>query len=204
VSEAPQSSVVAIYGGSFNPPHVGHAMVARWLTWTKQADAVWLVPVYRHAFEGRHDKTLAPFDERVSWCRAFADDLGPGVEVCTVEADLPVPSFTIDTLRHLSGCHPELRFRLVVGADALPHLPAWRNWDAIEREFSPLMVGRQGHPVPGSDGVDFPNVSSTDVRARLKDGRAISHLLTAGVRTLVEAYSSEPKSSRGRKASDER
>ncbi len=186
--EVPQSSVVAIYGGSFNPPHVGHAMVARWLTWTRQADAVWLVPVYRHAFEGRHDKTLASFEERVSWCQAFANDLGEGVEVCTVEAELPVPSFTIDTLRHLRDRHPGTRFRLVVGADALPHLPAWRDWDAIEREFSPLMVGRQGHTIPGADVVDFPNVSSTDVRARLREDRPVAHLLTAGVRALVEAH----------------
>ena len=57
--------VVAGYGGSFNPPHVGHAMVAQWVVWTGRADAVWFVPVYQHAFEGRHDKTLASFDQRV-------------------------------------------------------------------------------------------------------------------------------------------
>lgn len=183
--EVLQPGVVAVYGGSFNPPHVGHAMVARWLTWTGQVDAVWLLPVYRHAFEGRHDKTLASFDERVSWCRAFAADLGPGVDVCTVEAELPVPSFTIDTLRHLRSQHPHLRFRLVIGADALPHLPAWRDWETIERDFSPIVVGRQGHPAPGEDAVDFPNVSSTDVRTRLAEGRPVAHLLTAGVRALV-------------------
>ena len=187
MSDALQSGVVAVYGGSFNPPHVGHAMVARWLTWTGQADAVWLVPVYRHAFEGRHDKTLASFDERVAWCRAFADDLGPGVRVSTVEAELPVPSFTIDTLRHLRRAHPGLRFRLIIGADAIPHLPAWRDWASIEREFSPLTVGRQGHPAPGEEAVDFPDVSSTDVRLRLAYGRPVDHLLTARVRALVQA-----------------
>ena len=183
--EVPQDGVVAIYGGSFNPPHVGHAMVARWLTWTGQVDAVWLVPVFRHAFEGRHDKTLASFDERVAWCRAFAADLGAGVGVCTVEAELPVPSFTIDTLRHLRSQYPHLRFRLVIGSDALPHLHAWRAWDSIEREFAPLTVGRQGHPAPGPDRVDFPNVSSTEVRARLAAGERVDHLLTAQVRELV-------------------
>ena len=47
---------VAVYGGSFNPPHVAHAMVASWLLWTRLVDEVWLVPVFRHAFEGIQEK----------------------------------------------------------------------------------------------------------------------------------------------------
>ncbi len=183
-----QQKVVAVFGGSFNPPHVGHGMVARWLTWTGWVDAVWLVPVYRHAFEGRHDKRLAPFAARLEWCAAFCADLGPGIEVCGVEAELPVPSYTIDTLRHLRATVPDTRFRLVVGADALPHLPAWRAWEAIAAEFDPIIVGRQGYPIPESvDAIDFPEVSSTEVRRRIRDGAPVSHLLTRRVRGLVDA-----------------
>lgn len=179
---------IAVYGGSFNPPHVGHAMVAAWLRWTGRAEAVWLVPVYRHAFEDWHGKTLAPFDQRVSWCEALAADVGGGVEVCTVEAELPTPSYTIDTLRSLAEAHPEHRFRLVVGADALPQLPQWRDWGAIEAEFSPVVVGRQGYePVP--DSVAFPGVSSTEIRQRLARGEPVSHLLTQGVAAMLAADS---------------
>lgn len=178
---------IAVYGGSFNPPHVGHAMVASWVRWTGRADAVWLVPVYRHAFEERHDKTLAPFDERVAWCTAMAADIGAGVDVCTVERDLPVPSFTVDTLRHLSAAHPEHAFRLVVGADVLPQVDAWREWDVIESRFSPVVVGRQGYPTPPArPSVDFPDVSSSDLRARLAAGAPVDHLVTAGVARLLD------------------
>ena len=146
---------IAVYGGSFNPPHVGHAMVAAWLRWTGRADAVWLVPVYRHAFESWHGKSLAPFEERVRWCEALAADVGEGISVCTIEADLPTPSYTVDTLRSLAALHPEHHFRLVVGADALPQLPQWRDWAGIERDFDPVVVGRQGYD-DVADSIAFP------------------------------------------------
>lgn len=180
---------IAVYGGSFSPPHVGHAMVASWVRWTGRAEAVWLLPVYQHAFEGRHSKRLAPFDDRLAWCRALADELGPGLEVCDVERRLPAPSYTVNTLRHLRAAHPEHDFRLLIGADVLPQLPQWRDWEAIARDFSPIVVGRQGHAAPeGVPVVDFPNVSSTEIRDRLGSGAPVSHLVTAGVERLLRAY----------------
>lgn len=177
---------VAIYGGSFNPPHVAHAMVAAWLRWTDQADAVWLVPVFRHAFEGSHDKVLAPFDRRCAWCEALCAELGAGFEVCRVEAELPVPSYSVDTLTALAARHPGHRFRLVVGADVLPQTDQWKEWGRIERDFSPIVVGRAGYPAAGLDTVSFPAVSSTDIRARLAQGRSVRDWVPAGVARLLE------------------
>jgi len=178
---------IAIYGGSFNPPHVAHAMVSAWLLWTRQVDAVWLVPVYRHAFEGRQDKTLAPYARRLAWCRQMAADLRVPVEVSDIESRLPVPSYTIDTLRHLAAEHPEHQFRLVIGADVIPQLPAWRDWDSIDRDFSPIVVGRVGYD--GPDGaVSFPGVSSTAIRQRVASGAPFDHLVTAGVSADILAH----------------
>jgi nicotinate-nucleotide adenylyltransferase len=174
----------AVYGGSFNPPHVGHALVCGWLRWTGLVDEVWLVPVFRHAFEGRQDKTLAPFPERLAWCAAMAADLGPWARVLDVEAQLPVPSYTLDTLRHLRAAHPGAALRLVVGADVLPQVGDWHGWEQIVAEFDPIIVGRQGAPRPpeAPEGcLDFPDVSSTEVRARLLEGRPLGHLLTRSV-----------------------
>lgn len=177
---------VAVYGGSFNPPHVAHAMVAAWLRWTGQADAVMLVPVYRHAFEGSHDKVLAPYDRRCAWCAALCEDLGPGFSVSRIEADLPVPSYSVDTLTALAERHPEHTFRLVVGADVLPQTDQWKEWDRIERDFAPIVVGRAGYPAPGLDTVAFPAVSSTDIRGRLRDGRSVRAWVPASVARLLE------------------
>jgi nicotinate-nucleotide adenylyltransferase len=122
---------IAVYGGSFNPPHVGHAMVAAWLRWTDRVDEVWLLPAYAHPF----DKELAPFERRVSMCRALAVSVGPWVRVEPIERDLPVPSYTVDTLEVLAARHREKNLRLVVGSDVLSSTSQWKDWDRILRLF---------------------------------------------------------------------
>lgn len=167
---------IAIYGGSFNPPHVGHAMVAAWLGWTGQAEEVWLLPAAGHPF----GKRLLPFSLRAELCEALAATVGAHVRVCRIEDELPRPSYTIDTLHALGARHPEHVFRLVVGADILPDTPRWKAWDQIERDFAPLVVGRGGYPpIPGMP--TFPEVSSTDIRARHDTGEDVSALLPKGV-----------------------
>jgi len=178
-------STVAIYGGSFNPPHVGHAMVSAWLLWTRQVDEVWLVPVYAHAFADWHAKTLAPFADRVAWCHAMVADLDLPLRVDEIEASLTGPSYSIDTLRALASRHPQHRFRLVVGSDALPHLPKWRDWDGIARDFDPIVVGRAGYP--GGGDVAFPDVSSTEIRERLARGEPVDGLVSVGVAELIQS-----------------
>jgi len=178
---------IAIYGGSFNPPHVGHTMVASWLLWCELVDEVWLTPTYAHAF----DKDLLPFELRVRMCAAMAGDVGPRVKVCEVERELPVPSYTIQTLRLLRERHEGADFRLVVGADILPQTPQWRSWDAIEAEFSPIVVGRGGYPeLPGSP--TFPTLSSTNIRGRLRRGESVSALVNASVVPLLDGCWSDP------------
>jgi len=179
---------IAIYGGSFNPPHVGHAMVAAWLHWTHRADEVWLVPTRSHPF----DKPMAPFPFRVRLCEALAGAVGEWVMVSTIGGELDEPSYTVDTLRALARRHPGYQFRLVLGSDNLDQLHAWKDWDGIEAEFAPIVVGRQGYPTPPG-AVDFPGVSSTDVRRRLRAGEPVDHLVPAAVLALLgDAYRSGP------------
>lgn len=171
---------VAIYGGSFNPPHIGHALVAAWLTWTDQVDAVWLVPVGAHAF----GKALLPFARRRAFCEALAATLGDAVRVEPIEGQREGRSYTIDTLEALSARHPSHTFRLVLGADNLPSLPRWHRWPDIEAGFDPIVVGRSGYDSP-PDVPAFPGVSSTDVRARIVEGRPVEGLVPAAVLDLI-------------------
>lgn len=168
--------VVGVYGGSFNPPHVGHAMVAGWLLWTRRVDEVWLVPTWQHAFE----KKLAPWPVRLEACQALGRAIGPGVHVHGIESELPAPSFTVRTLDALALRHPEARFRLVLGVDVLAQTGGWKDWARIQGEFAPIVVGRAGHDaVSGSP--TFPEVSSTDIRDRIERGDPVDHLVPAGV-----------------------
>lgn len=166
---------VAVFGGSFNPPHVGHAMIAGWLRWTDRCDEVWLLPTHVHAF----GKPLAPFASRVAACERMAALVGPHVKVSSIEATLPSPSFTIVTLDRLAALHPTHRFRLVVGADILRQAASWRDWSRIEGDFAPIVLGRGNESVSGAPS--FPDVSSSDIRARLAAGQAVDHLVPSGV-----------------------
>ena len=171
---------IAVYGGSFNPPHKSHADVASWIVRSGAADRVWLVPVFEHAFEAIHEKKLAPFSMRMKWCSDLADSLGAGVEVSDVESKLPAPSYTVDTLQYLARKFSKDTFHLVIGADILEQTKSWKLWGEIMKDFAPIIVGREGYAnpellYPGSP--IFPAVSSTEVRGRLRRGDPIDELV---------------------------
>lgn len=177
-----QGRTIAVYGGSFQPPHVGHAMVAAWLSWTGLADEVWLVPVGEHAF----GKALWPFAERVALCRAMAADVGAFVQVCTLEGELAGVSYTVRTLDAIAAQRPEDRIRLVMGADQWAVRASWREWDRLESRYAPIVVGRAGFgDVDGAP--TFPDVRSTALRERLAQGLDLQGWVTASVeRRLAE------------------
>ncbi len=171
---------VAVYGGSFNPPHVGHGMVAAWLQWTGHAEEVWLLPSFAHPF----GRTLAPFGRRLVLCQALAKTVGPFVRVVPIESELPTPSYTLHVLEALAQRHPEHSFRLVVGADVAQQTDQWHKWTEIRDRFDPILVGRQGYPTPPG-AIDFPAVSSTEIRRRIAAGESTQGLLPAAVRAEV-------------------
>jgi nicotinate-nucleotide adenylyltransferase len=170
---------IAVFGGSFDPPHIGHALVVAWLTWTGESDEVWITPAYAHAL----GKDSSPFDSRVAWCEALAAMIDPSrVKVIRVEEDLPQPSYTITTLERLRDEHPGHTFRLVVGSDVMRETDRWHRWQDIEEGFDPIVVGRSGyahHRVGGHP--EFPAVSSTKIRGKLAMGKDVSGLVPGAV-----------------------
>lgn len=183
---------VAVFGGGFNPPHVGHAMVASWVKLTDLADEVWLVPSFSHPF----GKTMPPFLHRVGLCRALATELGEWVRVPDVEASLPLPTgYTLDLLRHLRSMQPEHTFRFVMGSDNLNLSSEWHGFEEIRNEFNPIFVQRAGAESPDTRAACspvFPDVSSTDIRRRLACGEPVSHLVPASVLRLLKPGSQAP------------
>jgi nicotinate-nucleotide adenylyltransferase len=176
-------SVVALFGGSFNPPHVAHQMACLWVLETQPVDEVLIVPTWRHAF----DKALASFDDRLEMCRLAMAPLGPRVAVSSIERDLGgEASRTFLTLEALAARRPDARFRVVIGSDILPEKEKWYRWSDIERIAPPLVVGRQGYPSAGAARVDIPGVSSTEIRARIERGDSIEGLVPRSVARYIE------------------
>ncbi|MCU0694316.1 MAG: nicotinate-nicotinamide nucleotide adenylyltransferase, partial [Polyangiaceae bacterium] len=119
---------VAVFGGSFNPPHVGHVLVASYLLAMMECDRVLVVPCFRHPF----GKSLAPFEVRLQMCEA-AFGWMPRVEISTVERDLGGESRTLRTLRHIADAHPGWSLRLVIGTDVVQEAPRWYGFDEVEK-----------------------------------------------------------------------
>lgn len=159
---------IAILGGSFNPPHVCHTLSATWVLSTRPVDAVWLIPVGSHAF----GKQLAPFEHRMQMTRLAMAPIAQHIDVLDIEHRLGGTSRTIDTLQALDREHPEHRFSLIIGADILQEAHLWKAWDVLERDYGFHVLGREGYPSPPDQAttVTLPEVSSTDLRAKLAAG----------------------------------
>jgi nicotinate-nucleotide adenylyltransferase len=167
---------VAIFGGSFNPPHVAHqlAMTCVLATARPRVDELWMVPTFKHPF----DKQLAPFDDRVRMCELAARPFG-AVRVSRVEEELGGESFTLHTIKALRARHPEAELALVIGADLVAERERWHGWRELEALVPFIVVGREGQVDAG--GLKLPAVSSTLVRERLARGDSVEGLVAAEV-----------------------
>jgi nicotinate-nucleotide adenylyltransferase len=168
-NQASSQQRVAVFGGSFNPPHVAHLLAAVYALSTAPIDRV--------------SKTLIDFEHRLAMCR-LALGWVPRVEVSTVERELGGESLTLRLVEHLAAEHPELSLRLLIGADVLADLPKWHRFDRIAQIAPPLVLGRVGvvppedaggrigHPggIPMPSFPALPRVSSTEIRALVSAG----------------------------------
>lgn len=175
---------VAVFGGSFNPPHVAHVLACALVLSLEEVDRLLVVPAYKHPFA----KALASFDDRVAMCE-LAMAWMPGVEVSRVEEELGGESRTLRTLHHLAQTHPEWELRLIIGADVLAEAPRWFGFEAIEKLAPPIVLGRAGTTLPGAGPALLPDVSSTQVRADIARGAwsEVAHLVPRAVLAHVRA-----------------
>jgi nicotinate-nucleotide adenylyltransferase len=178
---------VAFFGGSFDPPHVGHLLAAVYAL-ALGFEKVLVVPVYEHAF----GKRSASFDARVALCRACFRGI-EGVEVSEVEATLERPSYTVRTLEHLAGAHPDWELRTLVGSDVLAETHAWRDFARVEALAPLFVLPRLGHDVPELGPAVLPEVSSSEVRRLLADrkrspdaAKRLERLVPEAVRIALE------------------
>lgn len=158
------TSELAVFGGSFDPPHIAHTLVAAYVLSAHSVERVLVVPCFRHPF----DKPLASFEHRIHMCEIAMRDLAR-VEVSAVEADLGATSLTLPMLEAVAARHPNTRLRLVLGSDLLAETASWHAFDRICALAPPLVIPRSGH-AQDADAPALPAISSTEVRRRLHEG----------------------------------
>ncbi|HPQ81962.1 MAG TPA: nicotinate-nicotinamide nucleotide adenylyltransferase [bacterium] len=157
---------VGVFGGSFNPPHIGHSAICRWLFEHGLVDMLWVVPCYIHPF----GKKLAPFADRLSMCRMAFSKLALPIDVLDVEREIGGTSYTLLTIKHLMAKHPELRFLLVTGEDVSGESDKWQDFGKI-RELVEIIRVPRGPDSP------VPDVSSTQVRELIESRKPVSGLV---------------------------
>jgi nicotinate-nucleotide adenylyltransferase len=174
--------VVAVYGGSFNPPHVVHALVASYVLSSQRVDELIVVPAAQHPFA----KDLAPHADRVAMCELAMRRLRD-VTVSAIEVELPRPSLTLHTLQALQARMPDAQLRFVLGTDLLPETPKWHAFDRICELAPPIVVRRTGHPDADAVGPLMPELSSSQIRELLDRGLPTTGYLDPEVaRYIVE------------------
>ena len=177
---------VGIFGGTFDPVHVGHLAIARAALDSAHLDRVLFVPARRSPL-----KTTAPVAseaDRLAMLEAAVKD-EPRFSVSRVELEREGPSFTVDTLNALRG---EGELALILGSDALADLPKWRSPERIRQLATLLVARRPGAPEPdpesGARAFDAPclDISSRELRQRASRGLSLRYLVPDDVWRHIE------------------
>ncbi len=153
---------VAFFGGSFNPPHIGHVQAIVYAITVLKMDRVLVVPVFQHPFA----KELASFEDRFAMCQ-LATGFMPQVSVLDIEKTLGGDSYTLRTLKYLQEEHPDWKMRILLGRDVEKDTPKWHGFDEIETIAEPLWIPRSG--ISENEKIILPNVSSTEVRNAIRN-----------------------------------
>ena len=180
-----ESKTIGILGGSFNPVHAGHMMLASYLSQWGYVDEVWLTLSPRNPLKEPGD--LLPDMKRLPMLN-IAVKGATKIDICDIELTMPKPSYTINTLELLRERYPDYKFKLIIGSDNWRIFDQWRDAQRILDEFGVIVYLRPGYPVEqrhivGLEVVDAPmmNVSSTFIRDAIARGRNMNYFLPAGV-----------------------
>jgi nicotinate-nucleotide adenylyltransferase len=177
-----QTTRVALFGGSFDPPHLSHVMATALALTSEQVDRILVVPCFSHYF----DKPLTPFHHRLEMCRMAFALFGPAVTISPVEEELGGINRTLDTLRHLAGIHPEWSLRLLIGGDIPAEREKWHRFDEIERLAPPLVVGRSGYEAAGLAAFKLPPIASREIRRLTAAGGDLAGMVPEAVARYIQ------------------
>lgn len=185
---------VCVYSGSFNPIHNGHIALAEYLIDRQIVDEVWVIITPQNPL--KPSNTLINDNLRLQMAR-LALEGRKGIVVSDVEIHLPKPSYTIDTLRFLQSQYPLYSFCLLIGQDNVTIFDKWKSYRQILQDFRVLVYPRSGATT--TEQLKYPemqlltdaptvDISSTDIRNRVKSGLPITGLLPDAVAEFITEH----------------
>jgi nicotinate-nucleotide adenylyltransferase len=189
---------IGILGGSFNPPHNGHSLIAKRLLKLNYFDEVWLMPCYQHPF----NKNLFSPTQRLEMTKYLEKN---NVRVSDHEIKDKTTSYTINTLRFLANKYPADKFSLIIGTDQVKDFTKWKEWKNIIDDFKLIIVPRNEFKKGESELKNiakqvinpknivlinkkiFPPIyiSSTLIRNKIKKNKSISNLVPKNIEKYI-------------------
>ncbi|MBO4464853.1 MAG: nicotinate-nucleotide adenylyltransferase [Prevotella sp.] len=183
---------IGIFGGSFNPIHVGHISLARQLRQLAGLDEVWLMVSPQNPLKQGSNDLL---DDRLRYQLARIALHGEeGIKACDYELHLPKPSYTWNTLQHLRQDFPDNTFVLLIGGDNWEHFHRWYKADDIMHEYQIVVYPRRGSETDTTTlpstvkivNTELIDISSTEIRQRVQQGESIKEMVPSSIEPLVQ------------------
>ena len=186
---------VGIYGGSFNPIHNGHIALAEAFLRQAKLDEVWFMVSPQNPLKANarllDDKIRFKMVQKVLKHKR-------NLIACDYEFHLPKPSYTWDTLQRLSNDFPQQQFTLLIGSDNWTAFGRWYHHEDILQNYKIVIYPRLGDEIGKNElpdsvsllNAEFINISSTEIRERIANGKSIDHLVPVEIAVEVtNAYS---------------
>ncbi|TYS59194.1 nicotinate-nucleotide adenylyltransferase [Sutcliffiella horikoshii] len=179
---------VGLIGGTFDPPHVGHLLIANDVRQKLSLDEIWFMP--NHIPPHKQNKSVTPTPIRVKMIEAAVAS-NSCFRVETIELQREGPSYTYDTMMLLAKKYPDTRFYFIIGADMVEYLPKWHNIEKLLKIITFIGVKRPGYTFSSEYPVlevETPqmDISSTLIRKRVQEGWTSQYLVPDKVKEIIE------------------
>lgn len=182
---------IALFFGSFNPFHLGHQSLAEWIVNNYSFDELWFIVSPCNPLKEKADL----IDENLRLKMLLgATKNNPKLKACDIEFNMPIPSYTIDTLRKLSSTFTQHTFSLLIGGDNALVFDKWKNYKELLDEYSVYVYPRTGsnyelvrHTYPSMKLIDSPifDIASTQIRTAIKQQKDVSSLVHPFVNQFI-------------------
>ncbi len=187
---------IGIYGGSFNPIHIAHTSLAQSLLNQRYVDEVWFLVSPLNPLKQAVSPDILDYEQRLHLAHLATEGMH-GVQISDFESNLPIPSYTINTLDALAQTYPQHTFSLIIGADNWEQFHRWHRWQEILKRYSLLVYRRPEYDIdtiPVSNNhitiVDTPlyDISSTAIRKAIRNGEEYSQWLSPVVYNYITTH----------------